>query len=340
MNALMMPENRTKVEAAYYEKMPDGKVRCRLCPHDCLIAEGKCGICRIRANEKGTLLAQGYGECTSLSMDPIEKKPLYHFHPGKDILSTGPNGCNLTCRFCQNWTISQEESVTAYVAPEDLVALAGKRGSIGISYTYAEPIIWFEYLRDAGRLAHEAGLVNVLVTNGFINPEPLQELLPVVDAMNIDLKASAEGFYRKMCGARLDPVLETIKASYKKCHLELTNLVIPTLNDSEEDLDRLIAWVADLGVEIPLHFSRYFPHHKLALPSTPPETLMRAYEKARKRLRYVYLGNLHVEGTSDTFCYQCRALWVKRRGYQTRIVGLSGGKCLSCGARADFIGVS
>jgi len=308
MNALMMPENRTKVEAAYYEKRPDGKVRCRLCPHDCLIAEGKSGICRIRANEKGTLLAQGYGECTSLSMDPIEKKPLYHFHPGKEILSTGPNGCNLTCRFCQNWTISQEQSDTAYVAPEDLVALAGKRGSIGISYTYAEPMIWFEYLREAGRLAHQAGLVNVLVTNGFINPEPLQELLPVVDAMNIDLKASSEGFYRKMCGARLEPVLETIKASYKKCHLELTNLLIPTLNDSEEDLDRLI--------------------------------LMRAYEKARKRLRYVYLGNLHVEGTSDTFCYQCQALWVKRRGYQTRVVGLSGGKCRSCGAQADFIGAT
>jgi pyruvate formate lyase activating enzyme len=339
MPALATPRTTTHIEAAYYEKRPDGKAQCHLCPHECLLAEGKKGICNIRRNEGGRLIASGYGECTSLSMDPIEKKPLYHFHPGKSILSTGPNGCNFACKFCQNWTISQEEVDTAYVTPKDLVTLAGKHGSLGISYTYSEPLIWFEYLRDAGTLAHEAGLVNVLVTNGFINPEPLEELLPLIDAMNIDLKASSEDFYRQQCGGRLEPVLETIRAAYNKCHIELTNLVIPTLNDSDEDLDRLIAWVAELGVEIPLHFSRYFPHHKLNLPPTPESTLVRAYEKARKRLRYVYLGNVALEGTSDTHCYQCQALLVVRSGYRTRIVGLSGGKCRSCGARADFVGV-
>jgi pyruvate formate lyase activating enzyme len=339
MPSLLTSKGRTEIEAAYFEKRAGGAVQCLLCPHNCVIRAGNKGICSIRRNVNGTLIARGYGECTSLSLDPIEKKPLYHFYPGKQILSTGPNGCNLSCKFCQNWTISQEESDTAYVAPEDLVALAGKQGSIGISYTYAEPMIWFEYLRDAGKLAHEAGLMNVLVTNGFINPGPLGELLPLVDAMNIDLKASSEGFYRKVCGARLEPVLEAIRTSYRRCHLELTNLVVPTLNDSDEDLDRLISWVAELGVEIPLHFSRYFPHHKLALPPTPPETLMRAYEKARKHLRYVYLGNLDLEGTSDTHCYRCQALWVKRRGYRTDVVGIAEGTCRSCGARADFVGV-
>jgi len=339
MPSLLMPKGKTDMEGAYYEKQAGRTVHCLLCPQDCIIREGKKGICSIRRNEGGKLIASGYGECTSLSMDPIEKKPLYHFYPGKDILSTGPNGCNFSCKFCQNWTISQEEVETAYISPEDLVAAAKKHGSIGISYTYAEPLIWFEYLRDTGTLARQAGLVNVLVTNGFINPQPLQELLPIVDAMNIDLKASSEGFYRRMCGGHLEPVLETIRSAYKKCHIELTNLIIPTLNDSDEDLDQLIAWVANLGVEIPLHFSRYFPHHKLSLPPTPESTLLRAYDKAKKHLRYIYLGNLYAEGTSDTFCYQCHALWVKRSGYHTRIVGLEGRKCRACGAQADFVGI-
>lgn len=312
-------------------------MRCLLCPHSCLLEEGKIGICRGRKNQGGTLYAVNYGETTSLAVDPIEKKPLYHFHPGTQILSTAPNGCNLACPYCQNAEISQGEVSTQYISPEKLAKLAKNYNSVGIAYTYSEPLIWYEYLLDCGELAHENGLKNVLVTNGLINEEPLKELLPFIDAMNIDLKSMKEEFYKKVVKGDLSTVLNTIRLSKKTCHVELTNLVIPTLNDSEEDLVELIDWVADLGVDTPLHFSRYFPHYKFTTEPTPVETLKKAWRMAREKLRYVYVGNVWIEGASDTLCYNCGNLLIQRTHYSTKITGMANGKCGNCGTEAEVV---
>ena len=324
------------VEARYYEKK-EKNVICRLCPQNCRIEPDSYGKCRIRKNVDGTLFAEGYGHTISLTNDPIEKKPIYHFHPGKDILSIGPNGCNLSCFFCQNWTISQSSVKTRFFSPEDLIKTAKKTRSIGIAYTYTEPLVWFEYLYDCARLAHEQGIVNVCVTNGYISPEPLDELLPHIDAMNIDLKSIRNKFYREQCGATLKPVLRTIMTANALCHIEITNLIITGLNDSEEDITELVEWIADVDNEIPLHLSRYFPHYQCDAPLTPLETLIKAYEIASDRLTYVYIGNARIEGTSDTKCKRCGNILISRDGYSIRISGITNHKCSNCGLLVDLI---
>ena len=281
-------------EALFYEVLPEGKAHCFLCPHSCRIDEGKVGLCRVRKNIKGKLYSLIYSRITSVALDPIEKKPLYHFHPGKYILSVGTKGCNLACPFCQNWTISQDDlTPTDNIAPEALVEKSKQSDSFGIAYTYNEPFIWYEFILDTAKLVRKEGLKNVLVTNGFVNPEPLEKILPFIDAMNIDLKSIDDNFYRKTCRGKLNPVLETIKRAHKSCHIELTNLIIPTLNDSEDSLKGLVDWVYDnLGSEVPLHFSRYFPCFKLEIPATDIDTLKKAEKIAKKKLKYVYLGNV------------------------------------------------
>ncbi len=248
----------------------------------------------MRRNIGGKLYSLVYGETTSVSLDPVEKKPLYHFHPGENILSLGTKGCNFKCPFCQNWAISQDLEVqTRKITPQWVVDKAGECKSFGIAYTYNEPFIWYEFVLDTAKLAKKNGLENVLVTNGYVNPKPLEEMLPFIGAMNIDLKSIDDEFYRKYCKGSLDPVLYTIKTSVKACHVELTNLVIPGLNDSEEDFKRLVDWIYDnAGADVPLHFSRYFPCYKLDLPITSKETLEKAYKIAKKKLRNVYLGNV------------------------------------------------
>jgi pyruvate formate lyase activating enzyme len=327
-----------KIEARFYEKLEGGYVRCRLCPVNCRIAPGKPGICMIRTNEDGTLYASEYGNTIAVNIDPIEKKPLYHFKPGKDILSIGPNGCNLGCTFCQNWTISQEKSGTRYVSPNDLVKLAKSNGSIGVAYTYTEPLIWFEYICDSARLLREAGLAVVLVSNGYINEDPARELFPLVDAANIDLKSIRPDFYRKVCKGKLVDVQRTIRLAFELgVHLELTNLLIPGMNDKDEEIRGLVEWVAELNPKIPLHISRYFPHYKLDNPPTPEERLEFAYETAKKKLRYVYVGNIIGLGSSDTLCQECQATLVKRNGYSIRIVDLNGNNCAICGTKSDIV---
>lgn len=327
------------MEAAYYTTREDGKVACTLCPNFCIIAEGKSGVCRVRVNRSGTLYSESYGELVSLAVDPVEKKPLYHFYPSKPIISTGPNGCNLRCLFCQNSEISQKKSVTSSVPPEELAALASRDGSIGVAYTYTEPFIWFEYIRDAGTLVHERGLVNVLVTNGYVNEEPLVELLPVIDAMNVDVKAMRPEFYRELCGGKLDDVLRTVEVASRSCHVEVTNLIIPGRNDTDEDFHTLIDWLCGISPSIPLHFSRYFPRYKFSAPETPVKTLERAYEIAREKLHYVYVGNILLEGTSDTVCPKCGNLLVLRSHYHVRVSGIKDGKCSQCGRPVDIVGV-
>ncbi len=322
-------------EARYYRTEGDS-VRCLLCPHNCLIGDGKIGICSGRKNLNGKLYAINYGETVSVAMDPIEKKPLYHFHPGSSILSVAPNGCNLRCPFCQNWQISQGRAPTQFISPEELFSLAIKHNSIGVAYTYSEPLIWFEYLLDAGKFLHKQGLKNVLVTNGLINEEPLVELLPVIDAANIDLKAMDEKFYEEVKGD-LRTVLNTIKRVRDHWHIELTNLVIPTKNDSDQAISELVDFVAEVGDDIPLHLSRYFPHYKYDIPPTPESTLRKAWEFASKKLKHVYVGNIWIEDAQNTKCPDCGQLLIRRDQFSSEIVGLSGKKCTGCGCEINVV---
>ena len=325
-------------EAKYYERLDGGRVHCHLCPHECRIQPGGLGICRQRANEGGTLVSRNYGRITSASMDPIEKKPLYHFHPGSSILSLGTNGCNFRCLHCQNWTISQQEAETQPLEPSRAVRLASDHGSFGISYTYNEPFIWYEYVLDTSKLARDAGLKNVLVSNGFVNPEPLAELLPFVDAMNIDLKSIRDEFYREVCGGRVEPVLETAKAANESVHVEVTNLIIPTHNDSDEDLTDLADWIRDhLGADTPVHLSAYRPCYKLDAPPTGPDTMRRAYGIFTARLHHVYVGNMILEKGADTVCGGCGAVLIRRRGFAGEVVGLDGRTCAGCGAETNVV---
>ncbi|WP_406677139.1 AmmeMemoRadiSam system radical SAM enzyme [Moorella sp. ACPs] len=326
-------------EAVYYVKLPGEKVECRLCPHTCVIAPGGRGICRVRENREGRLYTRNYGRYSSLALDPIEKKPLYHFYPGSLILSAGTVGCNFRCEFCQNWEIAQEEPETAAVTPEDLVHKAMEVGSVGIAYTYSEPLVWFEFVLATARLAREAGLKNVMVTNGFIRPEPLAELLPWIDAWNIDVKGFSLEFYRKIVHGDYRPVLETAAAALKAgSHVEITTLLVTGLNDDPEELAGLVKWVADnLSVDTPLHFSRYFPRYRLKAPPTPLATMRRTWEMARQYLHYVYLGNVADPEANNTYCPVCGELVIRRTGYYVSLPGLAGRTCRACGSELAIV---
>jgi pyruvate formate lyase activating enzyme len=283
----------------FYEKCSDGKVNCRLCPQNCLISQDRVGICGARKNIGGELYSLNYGKVTSLALDPIEKKPLYHFHPNSYILSAGTFGCNLKCPFCQNWSISRIKAEAAHfmdMTPDSLVNKAlefMQRGNIGLAFTYNEPSIWYEFVSETASLSKKKGLLNVLVTNGFIAEEPLRKLLPDIHAMNIDLKAFTVDYYKKICKGSINDVKRTIEIASKYCHLEITTLVIPGLNDDPEEIASLARWISSLSPSIPLHLSRYFPAYEMKdRPSTPTGTLEKAREEALKSLKYVYLGNV------------------------------------------------
>lgn len=321
-------------EAAYWES--DGeRVHCLLCPQDCHIAEGRAGVCRVRRNEEGTLRTLNYAQVTSAAMDPIEKKPLYHFHPGSQVLSLGTFGCNLGCQFCQNFTISQGRPAAQTMSPAEAVRVAKdarSRGNIGIAYTYSEPIVWFEYVRDTAKLAREAGLKNVLVTNGLIRAEPLEELLPLIDAMNVDIKAMSDDFYRKLCGIRSGEVARrTVELAWGRCSVEITNLLVTDENDSEEDVRALVDWAASVSPDLPLHLSRYRPMYKMTAPSTPVARIERAAEIAREKLHYVYVGNVMVDGGGDTVCPGCGDVVVRRGGFSVSSRLTEEALCPECG---------
>lgn len=324
-------------EALFYEALTDRRVACRLCPHECLIADGKRGICGVRENRGGMLITLTYEHPASVQMDPIEKKPLYHFYPGSEILSLGSVGCNLACGFCQNWSLVEGTVPLSVITPNEIPEIAKKHGSIGVAWTYNEPFIWYEYIMDAGRRVKEAGLVNVLITNGYVNTEPLKEMLGLIDAMNIDLKSIDDSFYRKNCKGHVDPVRETIRIANESCLVEVTNLLIPGENDSIDAIGRLVDFIASVNRDIPLHFSRYFPHRSFHAPPTPEQSLTRAFDIAQERLSYVYLGNVLLDRGNDTCCPQCGALLVSRRGYHTQVVGLTGNTCADCNATLNFI---
>lgn len=327
------------IEASWYEALDGDRTHCLLCPRDCRRGEGQPGACLGRVTRGGKLWAETYAKPVSAGMDPIEKKPLYHFHPGGAILSLGTYGCNLTCGHCQNFTLSQQENPTQELPPEEAPRVAREQNSIGVAYTYNEPFIWAEYVRDAGRAVREAGLKNVLVTNGWVNPGPLEDLLPVIDAMNIDIKAFTEEFYREVCGATLAPVLETARRAARACHVEVTNLVIPGHNDDPAEQDELAGWIAaELGGRTPVHLSAYRPVHKLQARPTTPDDLLAARERFRKHLAFVYLGNVRTADGGITTCPSCGAEVVNREGYRTDTKGLADdGTCAACGADCGFV---
>ena len=283
-------------QAMFFKKLDKDKVHCYLCPHNCILSPEGIGACRARKNVGGTLYSLNYARIASIALDPIEKKPLYHFHPGKLILSAGTFGCNFKCGYCQNWSIAHKEVQTTELEPEGLARLAEEyaaRGSVGVAYTYNEPSIWYEYVLDSAVLVKENGLANVLVTNGFISREPLDRLLPLIDAMNIDVKAFTEGFYEKYCKGSLEDVMKTVERAAGSCHVEVTTLVIPGLNDSPGEIERLAAWLASISPDIVLHLSRFFPNYKMTgIPPTPASTLEAARSSALSHLKHVYLGNI------------------------------------------------
>jgi len=303
----------------------------------CKIPPGRTGVCRVRKNIGDTIDLITYGVVSGYAYDPVEKKPLYHFFPGTNILSIGSYGCNMRCDFCQNYNISQHilEGYPQITKPGKIIddALATVN-NIGVAFTYNEPVIWFEYVRDVAIMAKEKNLHTVMVSNGYVNKEPLKEYISFIDAFNIDLKAFNADFYRKLTGAGIEPVRETLKQIARSGrHLEVTTLIIPGRNDDDKEMASEAEWIAgELGKDVPLHISRYFPMFRREDPPTPAGTVLRLYETASRYLDHVYIGNMSSEKGRDTICPGCGATVVKRTGYSIKIQNLDQeGKCLSCG---------
>ncbi len=334
-------------EAMLCQKLADKKVRCNLCHHRCIIREGKQGICGVRINKEGTLYSLVYGKVIAKHNDPIEKKPLYHFLPGSLSFSVATVGCNFRCLFCQNADISQmprEEGriVGMETTPEEIVSEAIAAGAKSIAYTYTEPTIFFELAYDTARLAVSKGLKNVFVTNGYMSQEALETISPFLHAANVDLKSFQDKYYREVCGAKLEPVLETITNMVKMgIWVELTTLLIPTLNDSEQELREIAKWIYALDPNIPWHISRFYPTYRLThLPPTGVELVRRAREIGLEEgLRFVYTGNIPGDDGENTYCPTCHRLLINRYGYTIGYYGLEGGKCPQCGTAIAGVGL-
>jgi pyruvate formate lyase activating enzyme len=334
-------------EAMLYEELSDNRVRCNLCSHRCVILEGRHGICQVRENRDGVLYTLVYGRIVSEHVDPVEKKPLNHFYPGSTAYSVATAGCNFRCEWCQNWEISQmprQQHLTTgkETSPEEIVAAAQHARSRSIAYTYTEPTVFFEYTYDTARLAHAAGLANIYVTNGYMTKEMLETLHPYLDAANVDLKAFRDETYRKHVGARLRPVLDSLKLMKQLgIWLEVTTLVVPSINDDLEELRDAARFVADeLGVDTPWHISRFFPAYEMIdLPPTQVTLLQQARKIGLEAgLRYVYVGN--VPGEENTLCHSCRRLLIRRSGYSILENNIeSDQRCPDCGARVAGVGL-
>ncbi len=325
-------------EAYHYKKLADAQTACGICPHTCILAPGDRSICRSRVNIDGTLYSLVYGNPCAIHVDPIEKKPLYHFLPGSSSFSVATTGCNLRCLNCQNWEISQRkphEVRHAELFPADLVRMAAKNSCTSVAYTYSEPVTFYEYTLDSAREAKRAGIRNVLISAGYINEKPLVDLCRVVDGANVNLKSFSDGLYRRLNGARLDPVLKTFKILHaQQVHFEMTNLVVPGYVDDPDMVKRMCAWIlANLGPDHPLHFSRFFPKYKLdRIAPTPLSTLEQFREIALDAgIRYVYLGNVPGHVGNNTRCHQCKQTLIRRKGYRITENHLERGSCKFCG---------
>jgi len=328
-------------EAKWWKALEENEVECNLCPRNCKISEGKFGFCLARRNHDGSLYSLVYGKPCAINIDPIEKKPLYHFYPETKILSIGTTGCNLACKFCQNWSMSRAKvsEARAYdISPEKAVQLAKDNGCPSIAYTYNEPTVWAEYAMDIAKLAKQEGIKSVMVTNGYIQKQARQELYQFIDAANVDLKSIKPEFYRELAQAELEPVLETLKALKKMgVWLEVTNLVIPTVNDSSNEIKELCEWVIDnLGNSIPIHFSAFHPTYKMTdKPRTSVEKLEEVRDIAKDiGFKYVYVGNVYSNGL-NTYCPNCGELLIRRSWLSTSNVFLEGDSCPKCDTKID-----
>ncbi len=335
--------------ARLWKAMDDSKVHCSLCSHFCHIEPDQLGRCGVRINKDGGLYTLVYDKVAALNVDPVEKKPLYHFYPGTQSFSLGTMGCNLFCSFCQNDTLSQSPKQGGRVSgetvtPEQLVQAAKKYNAHSISYTYSEPTVFFELVQDTGRLAKEESLKNILVSNGFMSPACLNELSETVDAINVDLKAFNERFYEELCGAKLKPVLNNLKTIVKLgWWLEVTTLIVPGWNDSRQELRELTQFiVSELGPDVPWHISRFHPANKMwDCPRTPVDTLEMAYSIGREAgLNYVYLGNVPGTELGNTFCPSCEHQVINRKGFSVYKQKLKGGRCSECGQRIAGVGLA
>ena len=334
-------------EAMLYEGLSGGRVRCHVCQWRCVIAPGRFGVCRVRRNEDGLLSVLNYAEVSSATPDPIEKKPLFHFFPATQAFSLGSWGCNFHCKHCQNWEISCLEPEAAgrasrTISPEDAIALTRSHGCEGIAWTYNEPAIWFEYTLDSARLAREAGLYTVYVTNGYMTAEALDTIGPYLDAFRVDVKGFSDSLYRELARvSRWRGILEVTKRAQEKwgMHIEVVTNIIPSMNDDERQLRDIAAWVRDsLGELTPWHVTRFYPHHHLRhLPPTPVSALEFACAVGKEEgLRFVYIGNVPGHGSENTVCYCCGRLVIARAGYQTRLVGVEDSRCKFCGANLNI----
>jgi pyruvate formate lyase activating enzyme len=328
----------------YQNTLNEGIIQCTICPRNCKLKNGQAGFCQIRKNINGEIILTSYGYNTGLAVDPIEKKPLYHFYPNSNVLSFGTLGCNMGCQFCQNWHISKSKADPKinHAEPEKIVGLAKKLGCKSVAFTYNDPIVFFEYAIDTAKLCRDNGIKTVAVTAGYINPEPRKEFFAYMDAVNVDLKAFSEEFYNKNCLAHLAPILDTIKYIKKEtnCWLELTTLLIEGENDSEEELKKECEWIMkNLGDDVVLHFSAFYPAYKfMDKPPTSISTLLKAYEIAvNAGLKYVYTGNVIDEKTSTTYCHACKKPLIVRKGYELTENNLEKNYCKFCKTKCSGI---
>ena len=331
-------------QAMLYEKLPGSRVQCNICQWHCRIGLEKNGVCRMYRNQDGTLYSMNYAQASSVAVDPIEKKPLFHFFPGSLAFSIGGWGCNFHCQDCQNWEISCVDlpQTGRQLQPEEAVKLAKEYNCQGIAWTYNEPTVWFEYTLDSAKLAKENNLYTVYVTNGYITPEALDTIGPYLDAWRVDIKGFSDSFYRQL--AKINHwrgILDVAKRAKDKwqMHIEVVTNILPTMNDDDQQLEGIARWIHDeLGELTPWHVTRFYPHHYLAdLPPTPVSTLEHAADIGKKAgLKFIYAGNVPGHGSESTACYSCGKTAVKRYGYQAEVTGLASSKCRFCGAELNF----
>lgn len=324
-------------EAKFYEPLAGGRVRCTLCPRGCVVADKGRGYCRVRENRGGKYYSLVYGYPAAMHLDPIEKKPFFHVYPGSKSYSIATVGCNFCCKFCQNWDISQaspEDVKPAYKSPEDIAAAAVKANARTIAYTYSEPVVFSEYVADCAAAGKKAGIESVMVSNGFITNDALKSILPVLKAVKIDLKSFSQSYYADICEGQLQPVLDTLKRlAGSGVWYEIVVLLIPALNDSTDEIKRMSAWIVkELGVNVPVHFSRYHPMYKLRnIAPTPVETLRKARQTAVDQgINFVYIGNVPGEESQNTICPSCKAMLIRRYEYNILENNISGGLCKKC----------
>lgn len=326
-------------EARYYEKLGEKKVKCKLCPHECRVADLERGTCGVRENRGGTYYTLVYGNPCSAGSDPIEKKPLFHYFPTTGAFSIATAGCNFVCRFCQNWEISQKrpEQIKSYkMFPEDVIRIAKARNCKTVAHTYTEPVVFFEYMLECAKLGKKEGIPSVMISNGYIKEKPMRELCKYLGAVKIDLKAFTEKFYKEQCAGTLKPVLDTLSILKEEgVWFEILDLIIPTLNDSKQEIDAMTKWIVkELGPDVPVHFTRYSPAFMMKnIPPTPPATLHRCRKISMDNgVKFVYIGNL-LSDAENTYCPRCRKLLIERTRYVINTSGMKGNRCKYCGEK-------